>query len=104
MGDLSSIPPSKVTDTDTLLSKFIFVDTMSPTDLGQFGGNTHALKAISDSYDGAKFLWEPRGYYDCRGESLPGYAEDPKSEMVSADELLEKAERAARINSEKTDF
>lgn len=102
--DLSNLPPSKVTDPDTLLSKFIFVDVQSSTDAGGFGGNPQVLQGISDAYNGAKFLWEPRGYYDGAGVDLPKYATDTESKMVSPSELCQKLQSAAQVNTAQTDF
>lgn len=101
--DLSNMPPSKVTNPDTLLSKFIFVDVQSSTEAGAFGGNPQVLQGISDAYNGAKFLWEPRGYYDFE-TNMPNYATDTESKMVSPSELSQKLQSAAKVNSAQTPF
>jgi|ERR1712192_34103 len=103
--DLSNLPPSKIKHPDTLLSKFIFIDVQSVTDNGVFGGDRHVLQTISAAYNDAKFLWEPRGFYDKDNDSkdsVPHWAADHESQMVSVSELLQKAERAAELNSSNT--
>jgi len=107
--DFSNLPASKITDPDTLLSKFIFVDKQSATEMGGFGENASVLRGIGAAYPASKFLWEPRGFYDKNNASesrLPDYVplEDQNSKMVGAAELLEKASRAASLNSEKTPY
>merc|ERR1712194_652566 len=65
------------------------------------------LQSISEAYGNKELLWEPRGFYDkddTRDDSIPAYAEDTKSEMVSATELIAKAARAADINSRMTPY
>lgn len=104
--DMSNLPPSKITTPSTHLSKFIFIDSQSTTDTGMFAGNGRVLRSISAAYDNKMLLWEPLGFYDPdkQGGGVPTYAADPKSEMVSADELMEKAARAADINSRMTTY
>lgn len=102
--DFSKMPPTKITDPDTLLSKFIFIDVQSTTDLGAVGGNQKTLEDISAAYDNAKFLWEPRGFYDHNVDKLPSYAEDQQAEMVLPREMLRKAGVAATLNSRHTPF
>jgi len=105
--DFSNMPPSKITDPDTLLSKFIFIDVQSTSDLGSFGGNPRALQDIAASYGNGQFLWEPRGFYDKSNESddsIPAYAADKESQMVGADELVARAQRAAGLNSQHTPY
>jgi len=104
--DFSNMPPSKITDPDTLLSKFIFLDAQSATELGSFNGNPRSLHGISAAYGNAPFLWEPRGFYDKEPDSggLPSYACDRESQMVSPEELYQRAERAAQTNSANTPY
>merc|ERR1712046_26442 len=105
--DFSNLPPSKITDPSTHLSEFIFIDAQSTTDMGAFGGSAAVLNGISRAFGYKEFLWEPRGFYDKDNRSddlVPSYAADPKSQMVSADELLARAARAADINTQKTHY
>eukprot|EP00933_Yihiella_yeosuensis_P018547 TRINITY_DN15185_c0_g1_i1.p1 TRINITY_DN15185_c0_g1~~TRINITY_DN15185_c0_g1_i1.p1 ORF type:complete len:836 (-),score=167.04 TRINITY_DN15185_c0_g1_i1:59-2566(-) len=111
---LDDLPPMRLSDPCTLLSEFIFIDVQSPGDLGGFSNNPEVLTAISEAYKSnqgpAKFLWEPRGFYDSvRGGSyddVPPYTSTKfrRTEMVSAQELLERAEAAARENSSRTPY
>jgi len=105
--DFSNMPQSKLTEPDTLLSKFICVDAQSSTDLGSINGNSHVLQGISKAYGGAPMLWEPRGFYDKDNngdDGLPSWApgSDSQAQMVSADELIERGSRAAELNSQNT--
>lgn len=58
----------------------------------------------------AKFLWEPRGFYDSvkNGgyDDVPAYASARfrRTEMVGAGELIERAQAAARQNALNTPF
>jgi len=109
---LDDLPPMRLSDPYTLLSEFIFVDVQSPGDLGGFPTNPGVLSALAEAYRSgqgpAKFLWEPRGFYDSvRGggyDDVPAYASAKyrRTEMVSAKELLERAEAAAKENSKYT--
>mmetsp|Transcript_18348 Transcript_18348/g.52467 ORF Transcript_18348/g.52467 Transcript_18348/m.52467 type:complete len:760 (+) Transcript_18348:70-2349(+) len=111
---LDDLPAMRLSDPYTLLSEFIFVDVQSPGDLGGMPGNPDVLSAIADAYSGkdgpAKFLWEPRGFYDSVKNGgyndVPAYASARfrKTEMVSAAELLERAQAAARQNALNTPF
>jgi len=109
---LDDLPPMRLSDPYTLLSEFIFLDVQSTTDLGGFPGNPHVLEEIGEAFGTgpapAKFLWEPRGFYDSvRGggyDDVPSYAtgKSRKTEMVSARELLERAQAAAKENTRYT--
>jgi hypothetical protein len=111
---LDDLPPMRLSDPYTLLSEFIFVDVQSPGDLGGFESNTQVLNAVAEAYrtsqGPARFLWEPRGFYDSvRGggyDDVPAYinAKFRRTEMVSAQELLERAQVAARENSRSTPY
>lgn len=111
---LDDLPPMRLSDPYTLLSEFIFIDVQSPGDLGGMPGNPDVLAAIAEAYRGrdgpAKFLWEPRGFYDSvKGggyDDVPAYtsARFRKTEMVSARELMERAQAAARGNVSNTPY
>mmetsp|Transcript_87327 Transcript_87327/g.154799 ORF Transcript_87327/g.154799 Transcript_87327/m.154799 type:complete len:735 (-) Transcript_87327:31-2235(-) len=110
--NLHNLPPMRLSDPYTLLSEFIFVDVQSPGDLGGFSKNPAVLSALAEAYRSsqgpAKFLWEPRGFYDSvRGggyDDVPTYASkrNQRTEMVNAGELLERAKVAAKENSKYT--
>jgi len=111
---LDDLPPMRLSDPYTLLSEFIFVDVQSPGDLGGMHGNPDVLGAIAEAYRGrdgpAKFLWEPRGFYDSvKGggyDDVPAYASARfrRTELVSASELTERAQAAARQNALNTPY
>lgn len=109
---LDDLPPMRLSDPYTLLSEFIFVDVQSPGDLGGFPGNSGVLADIAEAYKGshgpAKFLWEPRGFFDSvRGggyDDVPAYASAKKTEMVTVQELAARAEAAAKDNSRYSPF
>ncbi|CAE8720053.1 unnamed protein product, partial [Polarella glacialis] len=111
---LDDLPPMRLSDPYTLLSEFIFLDVQSPGDLGGFSSNPGVLSAIAEAYRSsqgpAKFLWEPRGFYDSvRGGSyddLPSYTSTKfrRTEMVGAAELTERAQAAARENSRSSPY
>eukprot|EP00930_Biecheleria_cincta_P001784 TRINITY_DN102881_c0_g1_i1.p1 TRINITY_DN102881_c0_g1~~TRINITY_DN102881_c0_g1_i1.p1 ORF type:complete len:795 (-),score=130.78 TRINITY_DN102881_c0_g1_i1:26-2410(-) len=109
---LDDLPPMRLSDPYTLLSEFIFVDVQSPGDLGGFPGNPAVLADIAEAYKGshgpAKFLWEPRGFFDSvRGggyDDVPAYASAKKTEMVTVQELMARAEAAAKDNSRYSPF
>lgn len=109
---LDDLPPMRLSDPYTLLSEFIFVDVQSPGDLGSFPGNSCVLADIAEAYKGshgpAKFLWEPRGFFDSvRGggyDDVPAYASAKKTEMVTVQELVARAEAAAKDNSRYSPF
>jgi hypothetical protein len=111
---LDDLPPMRLSDPYTLLSEFIFIDVQSPGDLGGFEGNNQVLNSVAEAYrtsqGPAKFLWEPRGFYDSvRGggyDDVPAYinAKFRRTEMVSAYELVERAQVAARENSRSTPY
>jgi len=108
---LDDLPPMRLSDPYTLLSEFIFLDVQSPGDLGGFPGNGSVLEGIGEAFRSgptpAKFLWEPRGFYDSvRGggyDDVPAYATKyRKTEMVTARELLDRAQVAAKENARHT--
>lgn len=108
---LDDLPPMRLSDPYTLLSEFIFLDVQSPGDLGGFPGNGSVLEGIGEAFRSgptpAKFLWEPRGFYDSvRGggyDDVPSYATKyRKTEMVTARELLDRAQVAAKENARHT--
>lgn len=108
---LDDLPPMRLSDPYTLLSEFIFLDVQSPGDLGGFPGNPSVLEGIGEAFRSgptpAKFLWEPRGFYDSvRGggyDDVPAYATKyRKTEMVTARELLDRAQVAAKENARHT--
>jgi len=111
---LDDLPPMRLSDPYTLLSEFIFIDVQSPGDLGGMPGNPAVPGAIAEAYRSssgpAKFLWEPRGFYDSvKGggyDDVPAYASARfrRTEMVSAAELTERAKVAARENSRSTPY
>lgn len=98
--DLANLPPSELTYPDTLLSKFIFIDTQSTSDTGVFGGSPAALPGIGTAY-GGQFLWEPHGFYD---SCEPEWVENKQSELVSAQELLNRGRKAAQLNTSNTKY
>jgi len=109
---LDDLPPMRLSDPYTLLSEFIFLDVQSAADLGGFPGNPHVLEEIAEAFrvgqTPAKFLWEPRGFYDSvRGggyDDVPAYATGRfrKTEMISARELLDRAQAAGKENTRYT--
>lgn len=109
---LDDLPPMRLSDPYTLLSEFIFLDVQSAADLGGFPGNPHVLEEIGEAFrvgqTPAKFLWEPRGFYDSvRGggyDDVPAYATGRfrKTEMISARELLDRAQAAGKENTRYT--
>ncbi|CAE7812109.1 CACNA1B [Symbiodinium sp. CCMP2592] len=109
---LDDLPPMRLSDPYTLLSEFIFLDVQSAADLGGFPGNPHVLEEIGEAFRAgqtpAKFLWEPRGFYDSvRGggyDDVPAYATGRfrKTEMISARELLDRAQAAGKENTRYT--
>mmetsp|Transcript_24641 Transcript_24641/g.65091 ORF Transcript_24641/g.65091 Transcript_24641/m.65091 type:complete len:409 (+) Transcript_24641:702-1928(+) len=111
---LDDLPPMRLSDPYTLLSEYIFIDVQSPGDLGGMPGNHNVLQAIAEAYRSsqgpAKFLWEPRGFYDSvKGggyDDVPAYASARfrRTEMVSAGELTERARAAAFENSRGTPY
>jgi len=111
---LDDLPPMRLSDPYTLLSEFIFIDVQSPGDLGSMPGNANVLGDIAEAFRGkggpAKFLWEPRGFYDSvkNGgyDDVPAYASARfrRTEMVGAGELIERAQAAARQNALNTPF
>lgn len=111
---LDDLPPMRLSDPYTLLSEFIFIDIQSRGDLGDMAENPHVLSDIAEAYRSssgpAKFLWEPRGFYDSvKGggyDDVPAYAAARfrRTEMVSAGELTERAQAAARENSRSTPY
>lgn len=111
---LDDLPPMRLSDPYTLLSEFIFIDVQSPGDLGGMPNNPQVLASIAEAYRGrdgpAKFLWEPRGFYDSvKGggyDDVPAYASARfrRTEMVSAGELMERAQAAARQNALNTPY
>jgi len=111
---LDGLPPMRLSDPYTLLSEFIFIDVQSPGDLGGMPTNPNVLVSIAEAYRGrdgpGKFLWEPRGFYDSvKGggyDDVPAYAGTRlrRTEMVEAQELIERAQEAARQNAQRTPF
>jgi len=111
---LDDLPPMRLSDPYTLLSEFIFIDVQSQGDLGSMPGNHGVLGDIAEAYRSssgpAKFLWEPRGFYDSvKGggyDDVPAYATPRfrRTEMVSAGELTERAQASARENSRSTPY
>jgi len=104
--DLSSMPPTKLGDPLTMISQFIFMDFQSQTDLG-IRGNEQALDQLRSAYnrpESEQFLWEPQGFYDMNKGAFPRGATLRTRELVSAEELLRRARRAAEENSQTTEF
>lgn len=111
---LTNLPPIRLSDPYTLLSDFIFLDAQSFGDVGTLPGHPEVLSTIAEAFrtqsGPAKFLWEPRGFYDSvKGggyNDVPAYA-NPKyrrAEMVSASEFIERAEVAATENTRSTPY
>lgn len=100
--DLSNMPPLKLSDPLTMLSKFIIVDVQSKRDLGTVGENDRVLAHIGEAYSNgpAQFLWEPKGFYD----RVEGWATHSKTKMVSADDLFTMGNKAAQENSHNTKY
>jgi len=109
--DLQNLPPTRLSDPYTMLSKFIFIDVQSEGDLGSMGGNEKVLSQICSAYDphnATPCLFEPKGFYDSAqgetSEEFGAYASMTSTEMVSAEELLHRAEVAAEENTAHTTF
>lgn len=110
---LDDLASTRLSDPAMLLSEFIVVDVQVDVDIGFFEGGPHCLEVIEEAFPAEpanKFLWEPRGFYDSvKGggyNDVPAYANMKyrRAEMVTAKELLKRAEVAARENSSNTPF
>merc|ERR1712113_1305388 len=104
----SHLPAVELSPPVTLLSKFIFIDTQSPNDLGL---DADALCAVARNYKNTwgtpQFLFEPRAFYDtCISDDagVPSYASYKNTCIVDGREFVGMAKRAARENSKQTPF
>lgn len=95
------------------VSKNIFIDVMSHKDLGDFHDGHSFIEDLGQEIGAGKssFLWEPRAFYDMGSHDdlqcgdwngFPPYARDTQTEMVSANELITRAQAAAQENSRET--
>lgn len=93
----------------TLLSKFIFIDTRSPNDLGLSAENLECIARKYRSDAGSpRYLFEPCGFYDTPldkdKDGIPKYASLQTACMVDARNFAAMAKKAAKENSRHTPF